>query len=300
MKELAVSVVIPTKDRCELLRRTLDCLGRQEGYSEPFEVIVADDGSSDGTAGFLGAPSGFSSFTLRSVRLAGAGPATARNRAIALATAPRVLLLGDDTFPGPDALAQHGVAAAGGEVGVQGRIEWDPGEPVTPVMRFLAPEGPQFYFSGLERGRPIPYTALYASNLSAPTRWFRDDPFDESFSAAAFEDTELGYRWARKGRRVVYWDQAVCHHHHPYASLEPFLVRQRLAGRGARYAARLHPGMLGKTVLQPLAVGILFAARYGLRRLLGNAADAELWDLQVRKAFLQGFLGGIRQPALRR
>ncbi|MGH9399742.1 MAG: glycosyltransferase family 2 protein [Thermoanaerobaculia bacterium] len=40
---LAISVVIPTKDRCELLRRTLDCLGRQEGYSEPFEVIVADD-----------------------------------------------------------------------------------------------------------------------------------------------------------------------------------------------------------------------------------------------------------------
>jgi len=299
VKDLSLSVVIPTKDRCDLLRRTLECLDKQAGYAEPFEVIVADDGSSDGTAEFLSAAPGFSSFALRSVRLPGSGAACARNRAIALAVAPRILLLGDDTFPHPDALLQHKMAAAEGDVGVQGRIEWDPAAPITPVMRYLAPEGPQFYFKSLERGHAIPYTALYASNLSAPRGWFREDPFDESFPAAAFEDTELGYRWARKGRRVVYWDAALCYHRHHYDSLEPFLRRQELAGRGALYAARLHPGMLGKTILQPLVVGALFGLRYGLRRIRRTARDSDQWDLQVRKAFLRGLLGRIDRPLRR-
>jgi glycosyltransferase involved in cell wall biosynthesis len=157
-------------------------------------------------------------------------------------------------------------------------------------MRFLAPEGPQFYFKGLRHAQPIPYTALYASNLSAPTDWFREEPFDEGFPAAAFEDSELSYRWHRRGRTVLYWDSAVCRHRHHYESLEPFLSRQRLAGQAARFATRRHPGMAAQTVLQPLLVGLLKALRYGWRRLRRNAREEDLWDLKVRVAFYRGYL----------
>ncbi len=290
MKGPSVSVVIPTKNRCDVLQRTLECLEGQTGLARPFEVIVADDGSSDKTPDFLASPPSYS-FPLRQIRLSGCGPATARNHAIALAAAPRALLLGDDTFPNPDTLAEHLAGAGEAAVGIQGRIEWDPDQPVTPVMHFLAPEGPQFYFKGLEHAQPIPYTALYASNFSAPTRWFCEDPFDQGFPAAAFEDTELGFRWQQKGRKVLYWERAVCYHQHHYESIEPFLARQRGAGRAARYAASLHPAMLGKTILQPLAVGILFGARYALRLVRGTAREADLWDLQVRTAFFQGLFG---------
>jgi glycosyltransferase involved in cell wall biosynthesis len=42
-----VSVIIPVRDRRDLLGRTLDALDRQE--FRDFEVIVADDGSADGS-----------------------------------------------------------------------------------------------------------------------------------------------------------------------------------------------------------------------------------------------------------
>jgi GT2 family glycosyltransferase len=293
-----LSVVIPTRDRLESLKRALEALGRQQAPAGTFEVVVADDGSRDGTPAFLAGPPPLP-FAFRSVRLEGTGPARARNRAIAEAVAPRVLLLGDDTFPRPDVLSQHLEAAREAPVGVQGRIDWDPGAPVTPVMRFLAPEGPQFYFRGLGHGREIPYTAYYGANFSAPTDWFRAEPFDASFPDAAFEDTELGYRWRRRGWHAIYWETAVCDHRHHYESIDPFLARQRKAGRGARIAARRHAGMAFETIVKPLGLGTLLAVRYGVKRLAGAAGQAERWDLQTRAAFLAGLLGlpPRRRPA---
>jgi glycosyltransferase involved in cell wall biosynthesis len=292
MSEPVITVVIPTKNRRELLRETLAALDRQAGVPGPFEVVVADDGSTDGTAEYLESARGTFSFPLECLRLPAAGPAAARNRGIARASARRTLLLGDDTVPDPDVLASHLSGGARGEVAVQGRIEWDPASPITPFMRFLAPEGPQFYFKGLRHAGRVPYTQLYASNLSAPTEWFRSDPFDEGFPAAAFEDTELGYRWHRRGRAILYWENGVCRHRHLYDSIEPFLVRQRLAGRAARYAVARHPGMAVRTVLQPFLVGLSIAARYAGRRLTGKPSGTDLWDLKVRAAFFRGFLVG--------
>ena len=282
-----LTVVIPTRDRLECLRLALDALAVQTVPPGDFEVVVADDGSADGTSAFLAAPPDYP-FALRSVRLAGLGPAAARNRAIGEARAPRVLLIGDDTFPAADLLGEHLAAAGSDEVGVQGRIDWDPEKPVTPVMRFLAPAGPQFYFKGLAHGQPVPYTRQYSANFSAPTRWFREDPFDEAFPAAAFEDTELAFRWHRRGRPVIYSENAVCRHRHHYGSIEAFLEKQRAAGRASRRAIRLHPVMAVRTVLQPLAVGLLHGARYAVARLRASASEEERWDLLCRGAFLRG------------
>jgi glycosyltransferase involved in cell wall biosynthesis len=285
-----LSVVIPTRDRLASLKLALEALARQQIPAGTFEVIVADDGSRDGTPGFL---ANFPPlpFAFRSVSLSGSGPARARNRAIALASAPRVLLLGDDTFPRSDVLSAHLAAAGDRAVAVQGRVEWDPEAPVTPVMRFLAPEGPQFYFRRLAHGQEIPYTSHYGANFSAPATWFREEPYGEMFPDAAFEDTELGYRWRARGWHAIYWQTAVCDHRHHYESIEPFLIRQRKAGRGARLAALRHPGLAGETIFKPLAVGAVFAARYGLRRLAGEDSQRDRWDLQVRTAFLSGLVG---------
>jgi glycosyltransferase involved in cell wall biosynthesis len=288
-----LSVVIPTRNRRELLHRSLCSLENQIGVDGAFEVIVADDGSSDGTAELLESLTGSLSYPLYWLRLPGSGAATARNRALALATAPRTLLLGDDTVPDKDTLAHHLSAGQGAaEVAIQGRIEWDAEQQVTPVMRFLAPEGPQFYFKGLRPGRPIPYTTVYASNLSAPTHWFREDPFDEQFPSAGFEDTELAYRWLRKGRQAIYGEKAVCRHRHHYSSIEEYLDRQRIAGQAARRAIGLHPGMAARTVLAPILIGLWRGAQYVWERLRGRSRPERRWDLQCRIAFLRGLVAG--------
>jgi len=285
MSRFRLSVVVPTRDRRAHLPRLLDSLDRQDASGRPFELVLVDDGSIDRTSSFIASQIRHRSFPIRAARLDGRGPAAARNAGIALARAPRILLLGDDTFPTPASLGIH----AAGVDGLQGAIEWHPGEDITPVMRFLAPAGPQFYFRRLTSGLPIPYTAVLGSNLSAPARWLREEPFDEHFASAAFEDTELGYRWSRRGWKTIFDERASCWHSHSYRDLGPFLERQRRAGRAARYAVGKHPRLFVRTVLQPTLAG---AWRAGRARLQGGATREDGWDARTRLAFLRGWMEG--------
>ena len=152
---------------------------------------------------------------------------------------------------------RNGFAALPGKVqkGCLAPFEWDPSREITPVMRFLAPEGPQFWFKGLGNGDPVPFTSVYGSNLSAPTEWFLSEPFDETYRSACFEDTEQAWRWSRRGWRVVFGDRAVCRHRHHYETLDLFLQRQRVAGAATRYTLRKHPRLLWALLFQPLMVG---------------------------------------------
>ena len=45
-----ISVIVPVRDSCELLKRCLESLDRQTVDRSDYEVIVVDDGSSDGSA----------------------------------------------------------------------------------------------------------------------------------------------------------------------------------------------------------------------------------------------------------
>ena len=290
-RPLALSVIIPTRDRREVLGATLAALAGQKDLAEDFEVLVVDDGSSDGTDDSLRRLES-DAYRLRWWSRPPRGPAAARNFGIRQAEAPRVLLLGDDTLPAPGALAGHLATAAGRDLGVQGRIDWDPSRPTTAVMRFLAPAGPQFYFAGLADGKRIPFTAVLGSNFSAPARWFLDDPFDEAFRDAAGEDTELAYRWRAKGRHAVFSERAICWHRHHYASLAPFLERQRRAGRAARHAVRRHPSLLWPLVLMPALVGGRTLLRLASRPVRRHRPGEDLWDWQCRWHFLRGFVAG--------
>src|SRR5437868_11412329 len=104
----AISVIVPTHDRASLLPRALASLLAQD--FAPFEVIVVDDGSRDGTAAFL---SGVSDPRLRVLRHGRAlGAAGARNSALALARAPIVAFLDDDDEALPGFLAETARAHA--------------------------------------------------------------------------------------------------------------------------------------------------------------------------------------------
>lgn len=287
---MRLTVAIPTRNRRDRLAETLEALAARD-VPERFEVVVVDDGSTDETPDFLSsfAPT---AFDFRSERLPGSGPAKARNRAVQLARGERVLFLGDDTRPAPGTLAVH--MAGDAQTAIQGHIDWDPEAEITEVMDFLAPEGPQFYFRGLQDDTAIPYTAVLGSNFSAPTAWLRDEPYDEGFPDAAFEDTEMAYRWQERGWQAIYKRQALCWHHHHYGSILPFLERQKRAGRAARYALGLHRALWWPVILKPLLFHAYFLARHGggivYRRLRHRADEPITWEHQSRVAFLKGFL----------
>jgi glycosyltransferase involved in cell wall biosynthesis len=279
---VSLAVVIPTRGRAATLERTLAAIAARRGEVGALELVVVEDGTevADASAIESAAPG-----AARLERLAppGRGPAAARNRGVALARAERVLLLGDDTAPAPGCLALHDAASGG----LQGRVDWDPARPVSEVMRFLAPRGPQFWFDGLEDGGELPYTALLGSNYSAPRAWFVAEPFDESFGDAAFEDTELAWRF-RARRFVSRWsERAVAWHDHPYDDIAPFLARQRRAGSAARRAVALHPALVWVALWKPLLVHAAKAMLPSRR-----ASPERDWDRRARSAYLAGYFAG--------
>lgn len=88
-----MSVVIPTRNRVELLGAAVESV-RAQSLRE-IEIVVVDDGSSDGTQEWLEAAS-HRDPRIRVLRGAGNGPATARNLGLAAVAAPWVAFLDDD------------------------------------------------------------------------------------------------------------------------------------------------------------------------------------------------------------
>jgi hypothetical protein len=120
----SISVVLATRNRAASLERFLTALSGQEG-APPFEVVVADNGSSDDTASVL---RNAREMRLRSVRVEQPGKGRALNAALRMAEGELVVLTDDDVMPDPCWLRElHRAAEDNPDVPVfGGRIEVDP------------------------------------------------------------------------------------------------------------------------------------------------------------------------------
>jgi glycosyltransferase involved in cell wall biosynthesis len=101
-----ISVIIPTHNRRAMLREAQASVAAQRGAS--FEVIVVDDGSTDGTwQDLCGHDLPAHLDNLRATRTERRGPAAARNRGIALARGRLIALLDSDDLWRPEKLARQ-------------------------------------------------------------------------------------------------------------------------------------------------------------------------------------------------
>lgn len=91
--QLDVSVIIPTYNRKKMLRETLDSLAQQTFPFARFEVIVVDDGSTDGTEEIAKAEF---PFQLHYLRQKNQGDAVARNTGVGESQAEILVSLDDD------------------------------------------------------------------------------------------------------------------------------------------------------------------------------------------------------------
>ncbi len=100
-----ISVIIPAKDQASFIRDCLASLERQLADPAALEVLVIDDGSSDGTgelaAGFRDRLPGLRIIRNDSPR----GLATARNQGLEASTAPHIAYLDGDDWLAPGHLA---------------------------------------------------------------------------------------------------------------------------------------------------------------------------------------------------
>lgn len=302
-----VSVVIPTFNRWPILEETLAALTRQT--CPPDEVVVVDDGSTDGTFDRLQAwAEAHRELPTLVLRQANSGPGRARNLGVAHAAGDLVVFIGDDTIPEPDFLAEH-VRAHGDRpdpVAVVGFTDWDRQRMrVTPLLELVNTEGHQFGYGLLGDGEEAPFTCFYTSNISVPRKVLGPEPFHPAFVEANWEDTELGYRLNLAGVAVVYHRAARARHFHPLDA-RAFVRRQRRVGRQVGTLLRLHPalandpamGLIGPLPglglarwLLPLAVPAL-----GLADRLGVPVPRRIWRRVLRAAFQLGRADGERLP----
>jgi glycosyltransferase involved in cell wall biosynthesis len=105
-----ISVVVPTYNRQDNLKRTLDGLSIQTFLTEfpsQMEVVVVSDGSTDGTADFVPEYAKTAPYALNFVQQENGGPSRARNRGITEATGEVIIFIDDDVEPTPDLVLRH-------------------------------------------------------------------------------------------------------------------------------------------------------------------------------------------------
>jgi N-acetylglucosaminyl-diphospho-decaprenol L-rhamnosyltransferase len=208
-----VDVVIPTWNRVDLLER---CLRTLEAQTAPHRVIVADNGSTDGTAEALA-----ERFPAVQVIAMGEnrGFARAVNAGIAAGSAPHVVLINNDVECDPDFVerivaplrSDPHVGAVAGLLLVPGRREIDSyGIEVDATMSAF----------GRYMGAAYPQTPIDARHLAGPcggAAAYRREALDQvgGFDETLFaymEDVDLALRMRARGWSVAGAPDAIAIH----------------------------------------------------------------------------------------
>ena len=238
-----VSVIIPTRQRRDALRRALASLARQP-LAPAFEVVVAVDGSTDGTTEMIDALE--SPFDLRRVQTPGRGRAAACNAALAAARAEVVIILDDDMQVAEGFVERHLSHHPGGSrVCVLGAVPVELDGASTHAAAYVK----QKFDLHLSRlGDPTHLNlprSFYTGNASIRAEVLSGvDGFDESFGAYGNEDVELALRLRGAGVTLVYDPEALAHQE--YGKDLGGLLRDTVEkGRTTVILARSHPSVFG-------------------------------------------------------
>ena len=210
---MKVSVVIPTFNRPDALRRGLDGLAGQTLPADRFEVIVVDDGSGrpprEVVAGFEGR------YPVRLLEKPNGGLASARNHGAAHAEGEFLLFMDDDILPCPEFLEAHLAAHEGApRVVALGALPHPAIIPRTPFLYYLERVLHYDLFLRYGSAENIPLPPLNGNSSIRRVEFEDAGGNDTTFSRYGGEDTEMGYRLLKRGLRFVYAPAARGWHYH--------------------------------------------------------------------------------------
>ncbi len=261
------SVVIPTHNRKELLARVLHSYEGQKGLEDSFELVVVDDGSSDGTellfsglddavplprnailnryrslvmqvkTGWLGcyargeSPGPDGAVFVRYVRIKKSGRSAARNIGIGFSVYPLIIFADDDIFVEPEFIRKHSSAHSRDDgLVVMGR-----------VIHTRDLNNP---FSARWKPGDINRAFLSTGNASVLKRPLVEAGlFDERYRVYGWEDFDLGIHLQENGLRSVKKRILGYHYDPPMQLLIPREVyeKEKERGQSAVYFYTSHP-----------------------------------------------------------
>jgi GT2 family glycosyltransferase len=224
-----LSVVIPTFNRRDSLRVTLDALTAQEPVSGGVEVLVVSDGSSDGTDAYLREWAAAESWLRpRPLFQANGGPARARNHGVTEARGDVIIFIDDDVEPLPGYLRTHAARHRADDTLVLiGPMSRDPHRrPREPVWIAWEHAMLQKQYDSWQRG-------VWAEDDCGPHNFYTGNAsvrrahvmqvggFDEGFTRQ--EDVELAMRMERTCGVHFRFDPKLAALHRPLRTFEGWL-----------------------------------------------------------------------------
>jgi glycosyltransferase involved in cell wall biosynthesis len=220
-----VSVIVPVRDRADLLAQTLEGLDRQT-FTD-LEVIVVDDGSTDGS-GDVARRATVAGRPVLVLDGGGRGAVAARQRGVEAARGEVLAFTDSDCVPSPRWVAEAISAFDDGADMVNGRTA--PARSMLPLERSMGSGEEGLYPTCNMFYRRAAYDAVGGFDGEAGDRWgFRPDRRSQGDGFG--EDTLLAWRVIRSGHDARYVPEALVEH----AVFEPDLTE--LLSRTARVGA---------------------------------------------------------------
>lgn len=245
-----ISVVIPTYNRKPILTQCLDALEHQRVPEElaagGYEVVVVDDGSTDGTVEWLQS-SGALYPHVRLFEQAHQGPAAARNLGVEQARGDVIIFIDSDLVVTETFLMAHLEGLRRGKRKLQGDRLFTYGRVIN-TANFDNPRAEPF--------KVTDYSAAYfaTGNVAIARKWLLEAGlFDTGFQLYGWEDLELGVRLKKLGLTLIKCPDAVGYHWHPPFSLEqiPKLIDQEIQrGKMGVVFYQKHPTWEVKMMIQ--------------------------------------------------
>lgn len=245
------SIIIPTYNRLPILQKCLQAMEAQD-FTQPYEVVIVDDGSTDGTVEFLQSHAAeFPHVQLYQQNHEGA--AIARNTGIDVAIGETIVFIDSDLVVTPVFLSSHAKALANNDRAfTYGRV--------INTANFEDPTSEPLKVTDLSN-------AFFATgNVAIAKHWLLEaGKFDTSFRQYGWEDLELGVRLKNLDLKLIKCPNAVGYHWHPAFTIEqlPKLVDiEAQRGRMGVVFYQKHPTwnvrmMIQMTWLHVLLWGIL-------------------------------------------
>ncbi|HEY9670049.1 MAG TPA: glycosyltransferase family 2 protein [Waterburya sp.] len=294
------SVVIPTYNRKPILEKCLRALEHQQLRSnslvDGYEVVVVDDGSTDGTLQWLEYHASELPH-VRSLAQNHKGPAAARNLGVEQAKGDTIIFIDSDLVVTEHFLQAHADALVQGQQQLGNNCLFTYGSVIN-TCDFDNPTSEPYKITD--------FSAAYfaTGNVAIARQWLeKAGLFDTRFQLYGWEDLELGVRLKHLGLKLIKCPAAVGYHWHPPFALEqiPKLIEKEIQrGRMGVLFYQKHPTwdvrmMIQMTLLHRLLWGILsFGGRLNERTMapllqwLINQGKPQL-ALEIARIFLNWY-----------
>lgn len=269
------SIVIPTYNRQPILEKCLRALENQQLTDrtvENYEVVVVDDGSTDGTLAWLKTHQAEFPHVV-AYEQNHQGPSAARNLGVQQSKGDTIIFIDSDLVVTEQFLQSHATALKIEEKALNSDRLFTYGAVIN-TCNFENPTAEPYKITD--------FSAAYfaTGNVAIAKKWLEQAGlFDTRFQLYGWEDLELGVRLKELGLKLVKCPAAVGYHWHPPFTLEqiPKLIDQEIQrGRMGVLFYEKHPTWEVRLMIQ---MTWLHRVLWGLLSLGGTLNERTLAPL---------------------